>query len=487
MFLLPLTMALLLLGAADTNVEESGYRYELSGRSIRAVGQDGASSEVAVPCEGRALAVAEERLYVACGGEGVAVFSVQKPGTLSLLGIRDLGAEVSGFHSVNGQLWVELIRTEARPLLAAPPQTAPEIALKPALTSAAVPTPKRAATPAVGRVVELRPGTVVIDLGAGQGLNRSDRVALYVEREVMLAAGAAVEQEMLAIGEVTVISEHSAQVQLGRNERVPLNAFAKATLAPVTGSIQAPPRVGGVWEIGFHFRPFLALDSVGLGMVSDAWVGRRLEDNIHIQALLEPFGLGFAKAGNVVATAGNGIISYDTRMLEIGLGAGWSAANNVDIENPVGAADGSGSYTPNADFVRSGFSLAQLARLGSRDGLHIEARNTFLYVKDAFRYGGTVGELTVPASERSWVFARGGGGDAGFAFGELGLKTLLHGNGDRGSVFLSATLGGAGVFGDKKTSCQVYDPQSGQQVQGTCRESVDYSGPMVGFGMEWRL
>jgi len=102
-----------------------------------------------------------------------------------------------------------------------------------------------------------------------------------------------------------------------------------------------------------------------------------------------------------------------------------------------------------------------------------------------------VATASVPISERSWLFGRGGGGAAGFGFGELGLRLLLFGNGHRDSGFVSAALGGAGLFGEKKTACvRLYDPATNQPLTdttSTCYESVSYAGPMVGLGFEWRL
>jgi hypothetical protein len=290
---------------------------------------------------------------------------------------------------------------------------------------------------------------------------------------------------------VVATAEERSEVELGRNETVPAGAQARPTVAPVTASLLIPPRAAGVTSVAFDARPFLALGSFGFGVVADATVAVRLEQPVRVQLLLEPLGLGLADEGNVVSAAGNLVFSYDTRYFEVGLGAGWSAVNN-DIEGSSFAADeaGPGGIDLQLKNVRSGLSLAQVARLGAEDGLSLSVRNTFLLYDDAFHYGGTVGQLMVPVTGRTWLLARGGGGASGFGYGELGLRLLAWGNGLHDSLFVSAALGGAGLFGEKEETCQIWDTATGTRIPDpsgrTCFTSVEYAGPMVGIGIEWR-
>ena len=83
-----------------------------------------------------------------------------------------------------------------------------------------------------------------------------------------------------------------------------------------------------------------------------------------------------------------------------------------------------------------------------------------------------------PVTARYALFGRGAGGRVGHAFGELGLRVLGFGNGDRGSVIFDATLGFAGLFGKEDCTKRV-------DAHVECTR-IDYAGPMVGFGVEWR-
>ena len=72
---------------------------------------------------------------------------------------------------------------------------------------------------------------------------------------------------------------------------------------------------------------------------------------------------------------------------------------------------------------------------------------------------------------------------------EVGLRVLTLGNGDHGSLFLTPSLGGAYLFGEVEEDCgSIPDPQTGESVviKDGCVNDIEYGGPMVGLGVEWR-
>lgn len=469
------------------------YRASADAGVVRVTTPSGEVQVVTPPCPARAALAHEARLYVACGLRGVVVYGLSDEQAPRLQGMQDLGAEVVGFHVAAEQVWIELRRLEARPageLALVPPSIAPAPPEGPA------PAPdqaKPAAGPGrVGQVVEERSGgAVVIDLGSAQGLRAGDRIAILERREVVLAPGEepTLEERLIAIGEVTTVSAGHAEVRLGLNERVPLPAVARPTTEEVTASRWSPPRAGDQWAVAFTLRPFLAIGALGVGTISDAFVGYRFQRPLHLQFVIEPLGVGLADAGNLFVSAGNVIFSYDKAMFEVGLGAGWSAVNDdLQTQQPIG--DGTDGTDRAPDNVYYGLSIAQLARLGAADGLHLLVRNTFVLYDDEFHYGGTIGQVVIPVVERSAVFARGGGGQAGFAFGEVGLRTLLTGNGLHDSIFVNASLGGGGLFGELEARARrclpTLSPDHYLAANGQCYETVDYAGPLIGLGIEWR-
>ena len=86
-----------------------------------------------------------------------------------------------------------------------------------------------------------------------------------------------------------------------------------------------------------------------------------------------------------------------------------------------------------------------------------------------------------------WLLFQSGGGRAGYIFGEVALRVLLVGNGDRGSLFVTPSIGYGYLSGEEDEPCEVYDWETEETVPSTCANNIDYGGPMVGFGATWRL
>lgn len=100
-------------------------------------------------------------------------------------------------------------------------------------------------------------------------------------------------------------------------------------------------------------------------------------------------------------------------------------------------------------------ALAQNVRLGARDGLNLTLVNVLIYHRPSvgdggFVYGSTTGRLQVPLIPSTDLFAEGGGGYMGYAFGAVGVHTWLDGRGDPGSFGVSVAPGGAAVWGSRE-------------------------------------
>src|SRR5262249_18917334 len=146
--------------------------------------------------------------------------------------------------------------------------------------------------------------------------------------------------------------------------------------------------------------------------------------------------------------------SYDLQMFEVGLGVGAESIYDTSVGTPSG----------------TGTLLYQYARIGAQDGLNVEGKSHVVLFHSSFEFAGFVGGLQIPVGESSWVLMRGGGGPAGYGYGEMGVRVLLRGNGDRGSVFFTGTIGGVGIFQTWATVC-------GQQdFEFPCTENVTYAG-----------
>jgi len=463
---------------------------------------------VALPCHpvGQPL-VYQTRAYVACGADGVVLVQV-KP-KLAVVGRRVVDGAVKGLFLAGGTVWARLERVEARPVSALPSAAAAaartprgvvqvdgestlgrvgaggtggRVPQGPSAQAAQRAEAARAALP----VIALGAGYVDIAGGRAQGLARGGHMEIFTESQVDLGGGqTATRERRWAVGRLSAVGETRSRVELGLGERIPKGAKARWVARPLTATMWTPKRLGHMWELHGAVRPFLALDTKGVGFINDLGATYRFDAPAAIHLMLEPAGFGIAADGNILALAGNVIGAYDTDFFGIGLGLGWSAVNGEVSSGRDGVAAGTAS-DPGAyalKRVKDGLSIAQYARLGAVDGLRLTVFNTFLLYEDRFNYGGTRVTFQTPVADRLWVIVTGGGGQAGYGFGEVGLRVQVLGSGDHGSVFVTPTLGGGGLSGEAERACETWETPN---ADGTCTKSVSYGGPMVGIGVEWR-
>jgi hypothetical protein len=274
-------------------------------------------------------------------------------------------------------------------------------------------------------------------------------------------------REVLAVGVVRAVSGDFSRVELGMGERVPVGAIARSVTRNPTKSRAAPPRMGGLWHAQFMARPFVALEDLGGGILLDAAVGYRFESEFHVEAVVSPLGWGTGENNPSVApVAAYAKGSFDSHLFEIGFGFGGSTVKDVSFPTESG----------------SGFLVVQQVRIGAVDGLDLDVQSHVTLFHSRFRFSGMVARGQIPMGQRWWFVLAGGGGSAGYGYGELGVRALLRGNGDKGSFFFTGTVGGVGVFEFVNTACG-----DGQTFEFGCDNQVRYAGPTIGAGGEWRF
>lgn len=370
-----------------------------------------------------------------------------------------------------GAVWVVTVETSAVPLsgaaVGAPPFSglaSGEPAHIPILRS-------------IAHVESVRDGVMTINLGSRDGLSPGDEVRVFgftTPSDSVATIGAG-EERVVATGRVRAIEAGRATVDLGRGGRVVVGNRVEATDRKAGAPI-APERLGGIREAGLVLRPVLPLGTVGVAFVNDAWFTWTFESPWYAVARLSPFGLGWSTDGNPITVAGTLAGGYDSRYFSVGLGAGWSMYNgDMAIYGGYVTEDStvSGSFTS----VEDTLAIVQEARLGARDGLSVEVRNTFLLVPEyssyaveddegnpvldeygnatwkekksgeSFNYGGLAMRVNVPTGLRTDLFADWSFGDAGCIVVEGGVSTWIRGNGDRGSLGLQVGAGYGQVTG----------------------------------------
>lgn len=384
--------------------------------------------------------------------------------------IRYAPGTIDALIASEGQIWVLTRQQIATPLSS----------LTLASRADAAPAPAAPATPQIrGEVLRSENGRVIINLGTEHNLSAGAHIEFFKEHPIELGeAQTTARRETIAVAPVRALSENRAEVLLGLSERVPQGASAQLTTQPTTARKFLPPRQGSLSRTSFTLRPFLALGTLGAGTLSDATIAYQFDAPLTLEAHFEPLAFGLAREANLLAITGTGIVSYDTTAFQIGIGLGATTVNS-DL-----------FHLPSTDEPRPEIAtaLSQKVRLGALDGLHIQMINTFFLSSEAFRYGGTTAQAQIPAGsvgQSSWIVARGGGGYAGHAFGEIGLRVLARGNGDRGSLYFTPTLGAAQLRGIRRVQC-VDDPFLPVPEGTICTETISYGGPMIGFQIEWR-
>jgi hypothetical protein len=312
----------------------------------------------------------------------------------------------------------------------------------------------------LGRVTSSKAGQLVVDLGRQHGVDVGNRIELSVTSRSAL--GPFENREVLAVGRVISVADERSLVEVGIGESIPVGAEAALSSRPLTNNRMAPPRVAGTWTIAAIVRPFFVLEQLGAGMLNELSIGYQSESPLRYQLLASPVGFSSAEDGSTVAAAVIALVSFDTRLFEIGLGVGAQSVNDSD-------------YTPG-----SGVTVSQSLRVGALDGLHLAIRNDISLFHSEFEYSAFNGQAQIPVADRGWLVLQGGGGSVGYGFFEVGGKALLVGNGAPGSLFVRGTIGYATLFEDRGILSL---PSS----NGFFEDDVNHAGPLVGLGIEWRM
>jgi hypothetical protein len=173
-----------------------------------------------------------------------------------------------------------------------------------------------------------------------------------------------------------------------------------------------------------------------------------------------PFMLATGREDAIAAAGAVVTASFDSKLFEVGLGAGGQTVNDPAFDLESG----------------SGTTLAQRLRVGAVDGGMLEAITYVVLFHSEFEFSQLFLHGQLPVGERTWLLANVSAGSLGAGYGELGIRVLLEGNGDIDSFFITATIGGTHAFRSRFCS----------ENQFNC-STVDYTGPHAGIGGEWRF
>lgn len=338
--------------------------------------------------------------------------------------------------------------------------------------------PGAAGPVAVARILEVKGGRVIFDAGTAAGFSKGARVRVISQQLVSKPDLSGEGAVLVPSGEVTAVlaieqaDERRGMAALGRGDVAAPGDLLERTEEALSERLALPRRTPFTWRAGFLVRPFLGLNSGSkpVGILADGYVSytfARLP--MTLGAAFEPLGVAINAADRHYPMTITATAAYTTDYFEIGLGAGGLVGNAGPCQPGV---DRTGQPVSVCE-SNTGFTINQTLRLGALDGLHFEWRSSVFSRPNGFVFGMGRAEAAVPLTSRLSLFGAGGGGENGWAFGELGVRTFISGVGAPGTVIFSASLGGAGIF------------DGTLPVNGALYELV--AGPSVAFGAEWRL
>jgi len=454
-----------------------------------------------VPAGAVAARLLGTKAYVALGAQGAAVFDVADSAAPKLVGrAENVDGKVTGFHQVGEELWMEIETRRAVPApaangvvpLPAPAEAAPRAPEGSAAPGRPTEPQAGAATARAIAILAVTPGEVELDAGKAEGIAVGDKLAVFRTRPASSDRSDYVNRERVAVVEVYAVREHSALAEVGRGARIVVGDAIERAKPDESDSLVYPKRLARLVDFQATLRPLVNVGTpLGGGVLIDG-SATYLGNGYFAGARLHPLGIGGTKDGGVISSSVLAEAGYDARPFAVGLGLGVSAANG-DLDSLLGynsTFDSSGNPISISSTQRTNtaFTVGQVVRLGARDGLNFSLVNVLLFHKkpdtgeSGFIYGATTGRLNIPLMQSTDLFAEGGGGFMGYAYGALGVHTWLVGRGDAGSLALSVAAGGAGVWGSRQVTVTPTDI-----APFTTTERVSIGGPMASIGFQYRM
>jgi hypothetical protein len=413
-----------------------------------------------------------DEIYVALGSQGVVIFIQSEDGNLQKKKhIPAARGRVVGFFEVDGLVWMQIESTMGAPVNESsfPAAEASDSGRSgdEKISQAAVDrgaeedSPKLMNRKEQIRIESILLGEVMLNIGAHDGVEESDSFTVF-RQQVITKRGYQefTGKKQVGVLRVVAVNEGSSLAIMSRGDRLRKDDNVRP-YEPKDRQYQVfPQRLNHLGEVSLALRPLLKVDGKGRGFggLCDAtvsWWGKHYFLNFRTQ----PVAVGWTSDGNIVSSSILGEGGYDGRAFAVGIGAGVGLVNG-DMDAMIAQDDywnESGDTTTRRAGTRAAFALSQTVRLGARDGLNAVVHNHFLYYNDktasnkdeddsGFIYGGTSGRFNIPLSHTIDLFMAGGGGQMGYAFGEIGIFVWILGKGDAGSWGLSAAAGGAGIW-----------------------------------------
>lgn len=489
-----------------------GVKYRIADQEVVALKEGEEVSSTSIACSGAAV-VLSGHLYVACGERGVFVASVDDPTSPTPLALVPMDKEVEFLSVLNDELWLDyadgsgesvapeekfdvVASTTEKGMVgvagtASDEDEGEEVESEEAVDDDGAPEDRDYAMIEVeeeddaitddlfaleGEIIEIRGGSAIINLGRENGLTKDQHVELYDIEYVRIGGEEIAKERSSGVGRVHTLGESYAEVSLPLNVRVQEGMLARVTDQGVT--TQPQPVLENVLTVDASLRPFLPIDALGLGALGEFGMGYHFSGPWVFEVRVDPVGLTAtdSDSDDIRTFAANAIISFVGDNFQVGLGTGLSRVH-------WGVGDRRMEEAPSTQ-DNVGVGAVQYVRLGQMEDVYLSLTTNFVVVDRAWQFGGAMLQGEAPAraiGDNMWYLGRIGGGVPGHFLFEVGLRQLISGNGGPGSVFVTPTVG----FG--RIARDIYrEEENFEGDMHWVREDLGYSGPMIGFGVEWR-
>jgi hypothetical protein len=330
-----------------------------------------------------------------------------------------------------------------------------------------------------GQVEEVGGMHAVVSIGASEGIGVGSHVRF--EPETMVANEWSDLQVPEVVGEVEHVAGERALVALGLFESTGLREGQRVTVTAdrVTASRVAPPRPPATLIVEGGVRPFLPLKRVSLGALANLSLTYLPSFPMFVRAELSPLAGRVGAGTDMGAYAGQLSAGYDQRFVAIGIGVGVLGFRDQELG---AVSDASFSGTARYGELKPRLGFSQIVRVGARDGLHGYFRPTLALVGESWQLASLELAGQIPIGRRFALAPRFFvAAQLGVSTGELGLRTLVRGNGGHDSLFVRPLVGFAGSFSEGYNEADFEDEGA---LKGG--RTLMY-GPMVGIDLEYRL
>ncbi len=455
--------------------------------------------------------VVGDLVHVALGIDGVGTWRLKEGGKAELVGRSPLEkGEVVRLRQEGTRVFAVLAKFQVVPLVVSTDGTLVAESLSGLLAPATAGTVGGGGPSAVagiagpsaapvqvlaGKVIEVHSDNVVIDLGKEHGVEKGMHFEVRAQKKVKKFNLETKTEDLLPSNEVTgvldviQVSETQAMLLLGRGNTAEIGDLVYSTKAALSETKWWPAYERNLNRIQARIAPYLGIETLAGGFIGRAAYDRTFSFPMRLEAGFPNIAFLFGDV-NAVPFAFNLIPSFDTDVFEVGVGAGYTYA----------------AYTR-----KRGVTFLQKIRLGTVDGLSFSFWNSFMlnkkeddwYYQKSSDYGlnkacdvvetgygffwnGLDADLNIPLTRRVALNTHWGYYDGGWLYGELGIKTLVVGNGGSGSLFIPVSIGGAGVFQfESKSDWDFYcDSATGKTTQRHERDVT--GGPIISIGIDYR-